>query len=163
MRIAKISFAIFAASIGFGAPLLAHEPTATAAQPAGLPASARGPAGVVDAFHAALRRGDTRSAAALLAEDALIFESGGAERTKTEYAGHHLPADAAFSQAVPSTVSRRAGNATGAMAWIATEGRLTGTYEGKPIDQVTTETMVLRRIGQGWKITHIHWSSGARR
>jgi ketosteroid isomerase-like protein len=118
---------------------------------------------VVDAFHSALRRGDTRSAAALLAGDALIFESGGAERTKAEYAGHHLPADAAFSQAVPSTVTRRAGNAIGALAWIATEGRLAGTYKGKAIDQITTETMVLRKIGQKWKITHIHWSSGAKR
>jgi ketosteroid isomerase-like protein len=163
MHLVKISVAILAASIAFGAPLLAHEPTATAAQPASLSASARGPAAVVDAFHAALRRGDTRSAATLLAEDALIFESGGAERSKAEYAGHHLAADAAFTQAVPSTVTRRAGKAIGALAWIATEGRLTGTYKGKAIDEVTTETMVLRRVGQSWKITHIHWSSGAKR
>jgi ketosteroid isomerase-like protein len=115
---------------------------------------------VVDAFHAALRRGDTSAAAALLAADALIFESGGAERTKAEYASHHLPADAAFSQAVRSTVNRRAGNANGAMAWVATEGRLTGTYKGKAIDLPTTETMLLRRSGRGWKIVHIHWSSG---
>ena len=115
---------------------------------------------MVDAFHTALRRGDTNAAAALLADDALIFESGGAERTKAEYAAHHLPADAAFSQVVRSTVSRRAGNASGALAWVATEGRLTGTYKGNAIDLPTTETMLLRRNGGSWKIVHIHWSSG---
>ncbi|HEY1143049.1 MAG TPA: nuclear transport factor 2 family protein [Sphingomicrobium sp.] len=126
-------------------------------------ASARGAAATVDAFHAALRRGDTKAAAALLADDVLIFESGGAERTKAEYAAHHLPADAVFAQLVSSTVTRRAGRGDGAGAWVASEGRTTGTYKGKALDLDTTETMVLRRIGQAWKITHIHWSSAARR
>ena len=31
----------------------------------------------------------------------------------------------------------------------------------KPLDRVTTETMILRRDRSGWKIVHIHWSSGA--
>ena len=161
MHLTKIAMAGLAASIVLSPPLFAHHPaTTTAASPATLSPSARGAAAVVDSFHKALRRGDTSAAAALLADDALIFESGGAERTKAEYAGHHLPADAAFSQAVGSTVSRRAGNASGAMAWVASEGRLTGTYKGKAIDLPTTETMLLRRGGSGWKIVHIHWSSG---
>jgi hypothetical protein len=94
-----------------------------------------------------------------IADDALIFEGGGVERSKAEYAAHHLAADATFSQAVPSTLTRREGHAIGAMAWIASEGRTTGTYLGKPIDQVTAETMILRRVGRDWKIVHIHWSS----
>ena len=123
--------------------------------------TARPAAAVVDAFHAALRRGDTRAALALLAEDALIFEAGGVERGKAEYASHHLAADAAFSQAVPSTISRRAGEAVGRIAWIATEGRTTGTFKGKAVDRKSVETMVLRRTGAGWRIAHIHWSSAA--
>jgi ketosteroid isomerase-like protein len=125
--------------------------------------SARGAAAAVDAFHAALDRGDTRAAASLLADDALIFESGGAERSKAEYAGHHLTADAEFSRAVSSIVTRRAGSSIGGIAWIASEGRTTGTYKGKALDLITTETMILRRIGSVWKITHIHWSSAAKR
>ena len=127
----------------------------------GVAPSARPAAAVVDAFHAALRRGDTRAALALLAEDALIFESGGVERGKAEYASHHLAADAAFSQAVPSTISRRAGEAVGRIAWIATEGRTTGTFKGKAVDRKSVETMLLRRTGAGWRIAHIHWSSAA--
>ena len=123
--------------------------------------SARPAAAVVDAFHAALRRGDTRTALSHLAENALIYEAGGVERGRQEYAAHHLGADSAFAQAVPGTVTRRSGEAVGNVAWIATEGRTTGTYKDKAVDRVTTETMVLRRVGRAWKIVHIHWSSAA--
>ena len=121
--------------------------------------SLRAPAAVVDAFHAALARGDIVSAAALLADDALIFESGSAERSKAEYAAYHLGADAKFAQAVPRSVTARSGAAIGGGAWIATEGRTTGTYGDRAIDSLSTETMVLREETGGWRIVHIHWSS----
>jgi ketosteroid isomerase-like protein len=117
----------------------------------------------VDRFHDALRRADTETAQSLLAEDALIFEAGGAERGKAEYAAEHLAADAAFSKAVPTVITRRAGRVNGKLAWIATEGRMTGTFNGKPVDQVTTETMVVQQGSDGWRIVHIHWSSAAAR
>jgi ketosteroid isomerase-like protein len=116
-------------------------------------------AATVDAFHAALRRGDTGSAAALLADDALIFEEGRAERSKAEYSARHLGADAEFSRAVAGEKVRRVGDAAGDMAWIATEGRAKGRFRGTEVNRVTDETMVLRRIGGTWKIVHIHWSS----
>lgn len=125
----------------------------------GLPASAAPAAATVDAFHAALRRGDTAAASALLSDDVLVFEEGRAERSKAEYAARHLGADAAFSQAVPGSTGRRRGAATGDFAWIATEGRTKGTYRGTTVNRVTDETMVLRRIEGVWKIVHIHWSS----
>ena len=123
--------------------------------------SARPAAAIVDAFHAALRRGDTNAALSRLAEDALIYEEGGVERGKPEYASHHLGADAEFSKAVPSTITHRSGEAAGNIAWIATEGRTTGTFRGKEVDRITTETMVVRRQGGVWKIVVIHWSSAA--
>ncbi|HYE29178.1 MAG TPA: nuclear transport factor 2 family protein [Allosphingosinicella sp.] len=121
--------------------------------------AARAAAATVDAFHAALRAGDTEAAAALLADDALIFEEGGAERSKAEYAARHLAADAAFSKAVPGVRTRRRGDSAGGMAWIASEGRSKGRYRGTDVDRVTAETMVLRRSGEAWRIVHIHWSS----
>ena len=135
--------------------------TVAAAQAPALSEPARQAAAVVDSFHAALARGDQEAAAALMADDALIFEEGGAERSKAEYRTHHLPADAAFSQAMRPSISRRSGEAGGALALITTEGRTTGSFRGKAVDRLTTETMVLRRAGQGWKIVHIHWSSAA--
>ena len=156
--------ALVAALVALASPTVAHGPAAKSALVATAVASqARGAAASVDAFHAALRRGDTVAAAALLAEDVLIFESGRVERSKAEYQSHHLGADAEFAKAVPSTLTRRAGEATGTMAWIASESRTSGTYEGKPINLATTETMVLRRSGKGWRIVQIHWSSAKSR
>ena len=117
----------------------------------------------VDAFHAALQRGDTIAAAALLADDVLIFESGGVERSKAEYAAHHLPADAEFAQATSLVLTHRNARSDGAVAWIASEGRTTGKFRGKAINSASTETMLLRRSGRAWKIVHIHWSSAAAR
>ena len=125
--------------------------------------SAREAVAVVDAFHAALKRGDTIAAAALLADEALIFESGGVERSKAEYAARHLPADAEFAQATSSAVTHRNGRSDGTLAWIASEGRTIGKFRGKAINSVSTETMLLRRSRPGWKIVHIHWSSAAAR
>jgi len=144
-------------------PAPAHESTGTTAPRSTLPAAARGAAATVDAFHAALRRGDSKAAAALLADDALIFEEGGVERSKAEYVTSHLPADAAFSSVVASTVTRRMGGSDGAFAWVASEGRMTGNWQGRAVDRVTTETMVLRRVGGSWRIIHIHWSSAPAR
>lgn len=144
--------------------VVAHPKTdqdAHAATMGAMAPSLRPAARVVDVFHAALRGGDSKAALSHLATNALIYEAGGVERGRQEYAAHHLGADSAFAQAVPAKVERRAGEAAGNIAWIATEGRTTGIYKGKAVDRVTTETMVLRRQGNGWKIVHIHWSSAA--
>ena len=156
--------ALCAALVAGASPILAHEPvTKPAAIATVVSPTARDAAASVDAFHAALRRGDTATASKLLADDVLIFESGGVERSKAEYQSHHLGADAEFAKAVPSALTRRAGEASGTMAWIASEGRTSGAYNGKPIDLATTETMVLRRSGKGWRIVQIHWSSAKSR
>ena len=133
----------------------------SAAASANVAPSARPVAAVVDAFHSALKRGDQDAAAALLTEDVLIFESGGAERSKAEYGAEHLPADAKFAKATTSTITRRSGRAAGSVAWIASEGQTTGEFRGRKINSRTTETMLLTRVGDRWKIAHIHWSSAA--
>lgn len=142
-------------------PLAATAQTARAPVVAPMSPEAQEAAKVVDAFHAALAKGDGAGAAALLADEALIYEGGRAERSRAEYASHHAGADAAYAAAVPSTLTRRSGVADGGLAWIASESRTTGTYRDKPVDRVTTETMILRKTADGWRITHIHWSSRA--
>jgi mono/diheme cytochrome c family protein/ketosteroid isomerase-like protein len=113
---------------------------------------------VVDRFSTALAQGRTQEAAALLETDVLILESGGAEKSREEYASHHLQADAEFL--ATATVKRlsRTGKVSGDFAWIATEAQITTRGE-KPADILSTETMLLRRTPQGWRIAHIHWSS----
>jgi ketosteroid isomerase-like protein len=124
-----------------------------------VPESARSAAAAVDAFHAALRRGDSAAALALVADEALVFEEGRAERSKAEYAASHAAADAAFSKAVASTRLRRTGHSAADLAWIATESRTKGSFRGRLVDRIMVETMVLRRDSGTWKIVHIHWSS----
>ncbi len=148
--------AALVALLAFAMPAAAG-PAASPDEP--LPAAAQPAAATVDAFHAALRRGDTAAASALLTDDVLVFEEGRAERSKAEYAASHLGADAAFSKSVAGVVSRRRGYSEGDLAWIATEGRTKGQYRGTKVDRITDETMVLRRVAGTWKIVHIHWSS----
>lgn len=140
------------------APALAHDASPTPTRTEGAPAQSE-TAGVLDAFHEAVRTGNLWGATALLADDALIFEGGGAERSRAEYVGHHLPADAAFAAAVTRTVLRRSEGQSGELAWIATESRTVGEFKGRPIDSLGTETTVLRRVGGHWRIAHLHWSS----
>lgn len=158
---------IFAfAAAGFalsGGPALAHEIATKPNQAATVESAAREPAAVVDAFHAALVAGDVPTALGHLGDDAIVFEAGGVERGKAEYAAHHAEADAAFAKAVPSRIIRRTGQTSGDTAWILSEERTTGTYKGKHVDRVTTETMLLRRTGGVWRIIHVHWSSAASR
>lgn len=149
------------AMIAAGTATIAHpsspaKPTASAV-PKFVPAAAK----VVDDFHVALDRGDTVTAAGLLADALVVFEGGEAERSKAEYAGHHLPADAVFAQAVGSRMTRRSGGASSDLAWVASEGRTQGRYKDREVDRITTETMVLRRVSGAWKIVHVHWSSRA--
>ena len=148
-----------AVSVAISIPSTAHETAPPAAGQSRLDPQARAAAAVVDAFHAALAKGDLAGAKAMLAEDALIYESGGVERGKAEYASHHLPADAAFTASTKRTVTRRTGHASGTMAWIATEATVTGTFKDRAINSVSIESMVLRRDQAGWRIAHIHWSS----
>lgn len=113
----------------------------------------------VDAFHAALAAGDTKQALALLADDVLIYESGVAEKSKAEYASHHLEADMAFLKGVKQSAVAHSTQVHGDVAWVMNQGKTVGTYKDKAVDSASTETMVLRRINGDWKIVHIHWSS----
>jgi ketosteroid isomerase-like protein len=152
---------ILAASLLAMAPSVATAQNGHAPPVALMSSEAQEAAKAVDAFHVKLASGDGAAAATLLAEDALIFESGHAERSRAEYASHHAGADAAYAAAVPSKLTHRNGFVDGNTAWIVSESRATGTYKDKPVDRVTTETMLLRKTAEGWRIVHIHWSSRA--
>jgi len=121
--------------------------------------SADDPAATVDAFHAALAAGDRDAALALLAEDLTVFESGWAERTREEYAGHHLGADMEFSAATAREIVARSSGEAEDAAWVLTETRTTGTFRDREIASLGLETMVLRRTEGSWRIVHIHWSA----
>lgn len=139
----------------------AHE-VKKAAAPAATVSTAAAPAAALaalDAFHAALGRGDTAGALARLADDVLIYEQGGAERSKAEYASHHLGSDAEFAKATRRELTTRRSFAAGDMVVVTSEARTTGRFRDRDIDTRGKETAVLRRTGGAWRIVHVHWSS----
>lgn len=136
-----------AATLAHGAQ---EPPTATAEA---------GPVAAVEAFHRALASGDGAAALALLDDDVVIFESGGAERSADEYAHHHLGADMEFAAATERRVTDRQVHEKGDLAWVTTWSEARGTFRGRAIALQGTETMVLERQAGGWRIVHVHWSS----
>lgn len=118
-------------------------------------------AAIVTRFHRALRAGDSTAALALLADDALILESGGVEM-KEEYRGHHLPGDIAMLRAVQNKARAPRVTVQGDAAWAASTSTIEGTYQGKALDLASAELMVLSRASGGWRIRAIHWSSRPR-
>ena len=147
------------------APLAqAHGPEAHAKPASTTAEDLAGPAvKVVDAFSTALQAGDLARAGALLAEDVLILESGGAERTREEYLGGHAGHDAEFLKAAHVQRIHRTARTEGELAWVGTESELHASKDGKPIVLLSTETMVLKNTPNGWRIVHIHWSSRPKR
>jgi mono/diheme cytochrome c family protein len=123
-----------------------------------LPPAAVSPAAAVDRFQALLAKGDTAAAAKVLDSMVLIYEGGQAEKSREEYASHHLQADAKFLKNATVRVLSRTGDSKGDLAWVATESELTPSG-AKAASLITTETMILKRDSQGWHIAHIHWSS----
>jgi ketosteroid isomerase-like protein len=126
-------------------------------------APAAEPIAVVDRFFRDLAAGDISAASSLLDPGVLIYESGGAERSRDEYALHHLGSDAKFLRAVKHRLMSRTGDAVGDLAWVASETSLSGNVDKKPVNIVSTETMVLRKMHRGWRIVHITGRTDRRR
>jgi len=124
-----------------------------------LPAATAEPVATVESFFRALASGNPESATRLLDSNVVIYESGGVERSRAEYAAHHVQSDAQFLKTAKQQVLSRTGDAVGDLAWVATEARITGSSGGKSVKLVSTETMILRKNADGWRIVHIHWSS----
>jgi hypothetical protein len=120
------------------------------------------PSRTVASFHQALASGDQEVVLRLLDPGVTIFESGGAELSRDEYASHHLGADMEFSAATTRKVVGQAEGETHDAAWVLTRSETSGTFRGKEIDILGTESVLLRRGEHGWRIAHIHWSSRSR-
>ncbi len=122
-------------------------------------AQASGPSKIVDAFAVALASQNEKLVKKLLAEDVLIAEGGGAERSLAEYQAAHMGADMLFMSGVKSTLKSREEFVSGDMAVIVSESEAHGAYAAKPVHSRVMETMVLTRTDGEWRIQHIHWSS----
>ena len=165
MKLARcLGSCLFVVVVG-GSAAMAHDPKATppATPPAAPAAEAGTPAAAVEGFHASLAAGDRERALSWLDPKVVIFESGGAEMSREEYASHHLESDMAFVGATKSEVVDRQAHSASDTAWVLSRTRTTGQFRDRPIDSDGVETMVLQRDAGQWRIVHIHWSSYARK
>jgi ketosteroid isomerase-like protein len=114
----------------------------------------------VEAFRSALRVGDRAVLSYWLTDDLLVYEGGGAERSRDEFLALHAGADAAFLKASKVDLLKRVSGSSGDSAWVNSEYRIRGqSSKGRPIDVLNTETILLRKTPQGWRVQHVHWSS----
>jgi ketosteroid isomerase-like protein len=115
-------------------------------------------AAAVKAFQTAMDTGDAPTVMQYLAADALMME-GGTIETREQYEKAHLPADLEFAKDVKTTRNPVRQTIDGDVAWVTTSTDFVGTFQGKPVDFLGLETMVLHRQPEGWRIRAIHWSS----
>lgn len=117
------------------------------------------PEALVNAFGAALRSGDEAILRSIIAPDVVITEGGRAERSFDQYAGHHMRSDMAFIGAIETTLIKRDSIIGTDVATIVSQSQLHGSFKDQAVNSQIMETMVLRHSEEGWRITHIHWSS----
>ena len=120
---------------------------------------AASPKETLAAFHAALSSGDKAKATSLLAPEVAIYEAGHVERSREEYAGHHLAGDMEFAKNATRKVLKQTERIDGKTAILWEETETTGTARGKPVHAFGTETAILEKNGDNWTIVHVHWSS----
>jgi len=117
------------------------------------------PSAIVRSFHEALASGNRDAVLSLLDPGVVIFEQGGAEMSRDEYASHHLGGDIEFSRVTSRKVVEQRTQGKGKNAWVLTISETSGSFRGKDVSSRNVETMVLERTPSGWRIVHIHWSS----
>lgn len=65
---------------------------------------------------------------------------------------------AAWARSTAAPLTAAADWPAGDLGWVLSENRLHGPAGAKGPSEVVTETMLLARTADGWKITHVHWS-----
>src|SRR5215207_4164873 len=116
---------------------------------------------VLERFRAAAAAADSATMLSLLAPDAVVLESGGAENV-TEFRAHHMAADIEFARAVQETRAPLRLVVRGDLAWAAGTSTAQGQFRGRAVNSSGAELMVFTRTPQGWRIAAIHWSSRRR-
>ena len=132
---------------------------AAASVSAATASTAADPQAALASFHAALVAGDKARVLELMAPEVAIYESGYVERSRAEYASHHLGGDMAFAKTSTRKVLRQNERTDGNLAVIWQETETSGTSRGKPVHVLGTETALLEKKDDAWRIVHVHWSS----
>lgn len=115
---------------------------------------------VIAAYDSAVSASDTARAVSLLHPELVVYEHGHVEGSRDAFAKDHLLADMEFMRnATMERGDRGVHVASGNdIAWTISPYELRGEYKGKKVHNAGTETLVLVRGEDGWKIRHAHYS-----
>lgn len=113
----------------------------------------------VTTFHHGINNADQQQVLRILDPKLMVFEGAGVERSKTEYASHHLAADIKFMAAMTITAIEQHVITEGNMAFSIGKNHMQGRYNNKDYDFVSTESLSLHLVQGVWLINYIHWSN----
>ena len=128
-------------------------------QPATAYIPVQDPGSFLEAFHAALYSNDLETVYDSFHPDALISEEGKLEDGLDSYIETHLSLEMDMLEALSRSYMGEQIMVFNGVAWATTTTRLHGTYEGRYIDVLQVETMVMLHGPDGWKIRQVHWSN----
>jgi uncharacterized protein (TIGR02246 family) len=113
----------------------------------------------IESFYAAVKKGDSKAAMAMLAPDASFVESGRRE-TRQQYEENHLPLDIDFEKQITGKRSPWSITINGDTAWAIASTEYKGPVDGADVSFASTQLTVVTRGADGkWLIRAIHWSS----
>jgi ketosteroid isomerase-like protein len=112
---------------------------------------------VVNTFLEALAGGRLEAARQLMTPDAVVLANGQVLGERDVYINGAAKGDVAALGNFQRELLRRDVKAGANLGWVVSETSLHPST-GQGPDQLVTETMLLARTAEGWKITHIHWS-----
>ena len=113
----------------------------------------------IESFYAAMKKGDSKAAMAMIAPDAMFVESGRLE-TRQQYEESHLPSDIDFEKQITGRRSSWQITINGDTAWGIASTTYKGPVDGADVSFVSTQLAVVTRGEDGkWLIRSIHWSS----
>lgn len=157
--ITKISFLAIIVMALFSTFALAHGDEKKNLQPEMFTGLQTDAAKAVIAFKKALGSSDVKTARGLLAENVLIFEGKGVERSAEQYASHHMLSDMKYLKEMTVETIEHHVTEYGTVAVSMSRSTVKGTYKGKKIDRQGNESITLEKHNGEWKIVYIHWSN----
>ena len=114
---------------------------------------------VLGEFHAALAQGSRDAVLALLAADAVLYDDGQVAHGRDDYAARLLDLELQAAPGIQREALRVEVLGSGDTLWVLQESRLRRTLADIDMSFEETETLVLRRQFDGWKIVHRHRSA----
>lgn len=116
---------------------------------------------IVNDFMSAFSTGNLHAAQQFLDPSVVVVANSVIYGDRDAYLKGSARGDALFLQKAQRQLLRRQARAGHTFAWVVSERMLRSSQDGAPMARVNTETMLLAKTMQGWKIVHINWSSRA--